>query len=509
MNGEPTPGHCSNTASSTVLLAFAALVALCHIVAGSMFDWHRDELYLLQLSRHISDRFTDHAPLTPWLLHLADVVGDGSLVVLRIVPALFGAATIWLVAMTARELSDEPYAPWIAAIAVAVAPVFVYTSTVASTNCVEQCMAAAVGFAVVRIRSSDDSQRWRWWIMIGFAVGIAATNKVTALLFAATTAAGLLTTPSRTWFKTRWPWLAMAIAVTWLVWPLLSTPSGQTPLVGLLQAHHDARVRDVAWLDFLLGQFTDLGPIALIVIASGIAQSRRITIARAATISWLIGGVVLFAAHGKHYHWAPWHLAMIAFGAESCARWVRHRRGNVRRVIVATTAMIALCTWCMTLPVLPRATQHQWRLDAVNREFVQFADWSVLVQQVAVLRARQNIGSDVAVLTNSYGMASALEHYGTLWQEPAMISGGNSYHRWMQVWPDRNRILTSSSTVISLGYDQSLLSTFCTSLRIIGELHEPGSDGASNHFDFPRSVYLCIFAPGALAKRWNEFAAFD
>src|SRR5438094_7575104 len=89
-----------------IALLIAAKVGVTMAVADR-YGWHRDELYYLASSRHLSLGYVDYPPVTPLLARLDQALFPGSLPGLRLLPVLAGAAVIGIAAMIARELGGN------------------------------------------------------------------------------------------------------------------------------------------------------------------------------------------------------------------------------------------------------------------------------------------------------------------------------------------------------------------------------------------------------------------
>src|SRR5438552_13396813 len=82
-----------------IALLIAAKVGGTMIVADR-YGWHRDELYYLASSRHLSLGYVDYPPVTPLLARLDQAIFPGSLPGLRLLTVLAGAAVIVIAALT-------------------------------------------------------------------------------------------------------------------------------------------------------------------------------------------------------------------------------------------------------------------------------------------------------------------------------------------------------------------------------------------------------------------------
>src|SRR6266571_4862111 len=101
-----------------IALLVAAKIGGTMIVADR-YGWHRDELYYLASSRHMSLGYVDYPPVTPLLTRLDQLLFPGSLPGLRLLTVLAGAAVIVIAALIARELGGNRLAQALSGLGVA------------------------------------------------------------------------------------------------------------------------------------------------------------------------------------------------------------------------------------------------------------------------------------------------------------------------------------------------------------------------------------------------------
>src|SRR5450432_2390176 len=95
-----------------IILLVAAKLAL-HLATANRYGYFRDELYFLDLGRHLDWGYVDCAPLVALYAKVALLLG-GSLPVLRTIAAVAGAVTVASAAILTRELGGRRYAQLLA-----------------------------------------------------------------------------------------------------------------------------------------------------------------------------------------------------------------------------------------------------------------------------------------------------------------------------------------------------------------------------------------------------------
>src|SRR5579863_4992333 len=106
-------------ASTLILVAIAATVALLHLVTNNRYGFHRDELQFLSDARHLDWGFVAYPPMTPFLEHILFAIFGLSLVGLRLFAVIAQAVAIVVGGLMARDLGGGRLAQITAALAVA------------------------------------------------------------------------------------------------------------------------------------------------------------------------------------------------------------------------------------------------------------------------------------------------------------------------------------------------------------------------------------------------------
>src|SRR5215470_995179 len=153
-------------------LATGALIGLCAaklllhaFTSVRQYGYFRDELYYLDMARHLDWGYVDAAPLIAVYAKLALWMG-GSLAALRILPALAGTALIALSILIARELGGGRYAQFFAGLSVLLAPGFLVMDDLMTMNAFEPLFWMGCVLVVARILRTANSRLWLWFAVI-------------------------------------------------------------------------------------------------------------------------------------------------------------------------------------------------------------------------------------------------------------------------------------------------------------------------------------------------------
>jgi 4-amino-4-deoxy-L-arabinose transferase-like glycosyltransferase len=106
-----------------IVLLIAAAKLLFHLATAGRYGIFRDELYYLACASHLDWGYVDQPPLIAGIAWFARHVFGDSLLGLRLLPALAGAALVWLTGVMAREMGGGRFAQALAAASVACVPI--------------------------------------------------------------------------------------------------------------------------------------------------------------------------------------------------------------------------------------------------------------------------------------------------------------------------------------------------------------------------------------------------
>ncbi len=470
---------------------------LLHLFTIGLYDFHRDEIYLLVCGRHLGWGSPDHAPLAPalsWLLgHLPNQSVAASLTGQRVVAALAGTATVWWTARLTRRLGGNRNAQRVAAASALIAPALLFQSGVYTTGTLDAlCWIAACDLTAAAMRS----HRAPSWLLAGGALGLGLLAKYTAVLCGAGLAIGLCASSEREQLRRSGPWLALGVAVVVVLPNLLWQATHALPALRFAVGSHASIVLRFSRLEVLAVQPMIMHPFSFVVTVIGLATALRLQgVERVFGILFLFTLAIVVVVPGKPHYVMPAYLPLIAIGARSVAAWLERRSKATRVALTAGWFASGAVAFLLTVPVLPLPTLLHLRVDRINSEVVQFADWRAVAAEVR--RAQSSVGRPLPVLTDSYGTAAAIELYGPPLLPP--WSGANSFYLRLPTY-DPNEL-------IAAGYPEPLLDALCGRRTAVGKIVSPS--GLDNRYDFPRTIWLCTDLRSSLRAFWPRLRRFD
>src|SRR5215216_8165531 len=137
--------------ATAVLVYLALFKLLLHLLTAGNYGYFRDELYYIAASERLDLGYVDFPPFVALVTAFARATLGDSLLALRLLPALAGAAVVVLAGLMARELGGGRFAQGLAALAVLVAPNFLVFGTFISMDAFDQLFWVSAAFVLLLI----------------------------------------------------------------------------------------------------------------------------------------------------------------------------------------------------------------------------------------------------------------------------------------------------------------------------------------------------------------------
>jgi 4-amino-4-deoxy-L-arabinose transferase-like glycosyltransferase len=92
------------TSGPAIVLYLAAFKLLIHLLVAGRYSYFVDEMYYIACSDHLDWGYVDHPPLIAFITKAIRLLAGDSLLSLRLLPAVAGAALVVLSGAIARTL---------------------------------------------------------------------------------------------------------------------------------------------------------------------------------------------------------------------------------------------------------------------------------------------------------------------------------------------------------------------------------------------------------------------
>jgi hypothetical protein len=480
-------------AAGVYYLAGAALVI--HFAFNGRFGYFRDELYYAACGQHLAWGYVDHAPLAPWLAQLSRSLLGDSLFSLRFLPALAAPAKVFLAGWIARELGGRSFAQFLAALTTLIAPIYLTFDNFFSMNSFEPVFWMACAAIVLRILNGGDV---RLWLLFGLVAGVGILNKHSMLFFGSGIAVGLVFTPARRYFASKWIWAGAAISSFLFLPNLMWEVRNGWPTIALLRSVMGTKYAVVSSWDYIWQQSLLTLPLAAPIWLAGLwylfrdSQGKKYAVLGWAYLTVLTEMLVL---HGKIYYLAPAYIMLLAAGSTWIELRLLPRAGAwLKYAIVAPLLIGAVLAAPLAMPILSVdatiAYARFWDVKAVRVENIPqgelpqlFGDMFGWQEQAAGVASVYNglpaaERPRAAVFAYNYGEAGAIDYFGGRYGLPKAISGHNQYG----LWGPGNY---SGEVIVAIGFTESRLRQFFSEVTPSANL--------SPRYAMPEETNLTIF----------------
>jgi hypothetical protein len=503
VSGAPGP---LDRADIALLGGLGLVKLLIHLPVLHRYGYHHDELYFIACGQHPSFGYVDHAPLVPWIARLATTLFGESLVGLRILSTLAGAAAVVLLGLLVRRMGGGRFAQVLACVAMIVAPVYLRTGNLLCILAFEPILWLACFYLLVRLIQEEDQRLWVW---LGLVAGLGLTNKHSMLFFGFGLTAGLLLTPLRRSFRS--PWLYAGGAVAFLIFlpNLIWQARNGWPTFVFLLSLNSKVMEDISSFQFVAGQFLYLAPLSALVWIPGLVYLLFSRHGRPYRIlGWIYVAVflLLLVVKSKIYYLAPAYPPLLAAGGIAIERLARRRQ--LAWLPPATVALVALGGLALAPVSLPALS-----IDATDRfvDTVTFGAFDNIYELTGDLHGMFGWPERVDAVTTvydslspaekektmlfaaDYGNAGVVDHLGKQRGLPRAVSFDKTY--WLWGYPDH-----PVETVIGVGFSVEFLEQIYDEVEVAASVELENV----NPYQTPFVVTLCRRPKIPMDKVWPQ-----
>jgi hypothetical protein len=432
--------------ANRLLLALGFVKLVIHLLTSSTYGIFRDEFYYIASSKHLAFGYVDFPPFIALLTAFIRATLGESLLALHLFPALAGAALVILTGLMARQLGADRFGQGLAALATLIAPQFLGMNTLLTMDSFDMLMWSVAAYILILIFKED---RPKLWLAFGLAAGISLTMKISILYFGLAMVIGLLLTPYRKYFRSRWLYLGGLIALAFLLPYVIWNASNGWPTVEFFR-NYGEKVYQASPLVFLLQQVLIMHPITLPLWIAGLAWlfSKKGETYRPLGWIYVILLVIFMVQNAKNYFLAPIYPMLFAAGVVGVEQSILAGRLNwIKSSVYASCLVIfGLLSAPMAVPMLPlpahlaymrvmggtNAQSEKFDTGIFPQNFADRFGWEEMAATMSKTYQTlpANDQAKACIFTENYGEAAALEFYREKYNLPPIISGHNNYYLW-------------------------------------------------------------------------------
>ena len=416
-----------------------------HMLIANNYGYFRDELYYVVAGQRLAFGYVDFPPVIALLAALMGFIAGDSLVSIHIIPALAGAAIVFVSAMIAKELGGGKRAQILTAVAALFSASFA-VSSIFSMDVLDMLWWTVLAYLLVRIIKSENRDP-KLWILFGLVAGIGLLTKLTIAFFLLALLIAFVLSSKRTYLKSPWLWLGVLIAFVilspYVIWNYLNG----WPTVDFF-IHHGG-LNGGGPVSFLVYQVLIAGILGFPLALIGLYFYFRSNLGRPFVvlgITFVILLIVFTLTNGKPYFFMGAYPFAFAGGAILIERAMGKKR-LIWPAYLTGIFLIGIFLAPLYAPVLPPQTYVKYyggfsgvangaAAQASVGAFPQYLGdrfgWNTMTATVAKVYDSLNASerAEACIFTSNYGEASALIILGKNYSLPPVISGHNNYYIW-------------------------------------------------------------------------------
>jgi len=477
--------HYNNKKNYWILAAIFMVAKICiHLFSAGVYELHRDEMLYFNMGSHPAFGYLTVPPVTGFFAFVVKSVFGWSVIGIRLLPALFGAATLYLIARFIFEMKGGITALLVASIAFLASPGFLLLFSIFTQNAFEVFFWTLTKFFIFKLIKTENT---KYWILIGAVLGISFLTKYSVLFLIAGFFLGFLFFQQRKLFFSWWFAAGILIGALIILPNIIWQFNHNWPVLFHFEELKKTQLDNLKYSHFFIDLFS-LNSVLILVPVFGLAMlifSKEEPVFKLSGLAVLMIVLLFVASKGKAYYITgllPFLFAAGGFFAEKL----------VRQKTILYSGLTILTGWSLlSFPfVIPTLTfeklekysaktkgwvaapfmrwedgnEHQ-----VSQIYADMTGWNELAGLVAKAYNTLTTGEKqncTILCQRNYGDAGAVHFYGKQWNLPEPITFHESYIFWA---PDS----IAPEPVIYVFYNRDDMNPLFSDIREVGTINNP------------------------------------
>ena len=482
-----------------ILLGISLSNLLIHLFTNGQYGFHRDELYIMDCSKHLAFGYADMPPLTPFFAKLTIILLGETLQGLRSFPALLSSIIVFLTGLITKEMGGKTFAQILASLTIIVSPIYLVAGTQFQTIPVDQFFWVLTCYLFIRYINTNNQ---RLWLLIGLVVGLGLLAKYSISFLAFAIFIGISTSKQKKLFTGKWIWFGTLIGLFIFLPNIIWQFRNGFPVFEHLQALR--KEESTSTLKFLIEQIIIINPLTLPIWIAGILFiifSELVRKYRILVWIYFIPFLAFLLMKGQSYYIGPAYPILLAAGSVILEIKLHQKQINWLKYAIPILLIVSLVITCpLWLPVLSIEKMKKYGIADISYDFREMIGWPELVSSVS--RVYENLPNEdkknTIIITGNYGEAGSINHYGPKLGLPLAASGIGSYY----YWGPGNR---DASTVLVVGYSEDYLKRYFSEVTIKEVFR---NKYGINNEEQGILIILCRKPNKPISEIWSEFKHF-
>jgi hypothetical protein len=448
MNSAKTP---FKTDSYWVIAALFIAVKLCfHLFTYSNYELHRDEMLYFNMADHLSFGFATVPPVIGFMAFVIKGIFGYSVFGIRLMTALLGAATIFMIAKIIRELNGGILALILAGSSFLLSTGFLLFDTLFTPNVTEQFLWLLSTYLFWRMISQNNP---KLWIIAGIVLGLAFLNKYSVLFYILGFFISLLFSRHRKLFNTRYFYIAILIGVIIILPNLIWQYKHGWPVIFHMSELKRTQMVNLTYRDFFIDLFS-LNLASSIIWIAGLASLIFIKKERSNQFIGMASLVIILLflfSKGKGYYVLGLIPFLFAYGGYTLEKYLKGRLVIINYLILLICVAVSLIALPFGLPLLsfdklniyrtktenliiyPFYRWEDGKIHNISQIYSDMTGWKELTGYVVKAYSKLSIEEQkrcTIYIESNYGNTGAINFYGKPSNLPDAISFQESYTIW-------------------------------------------------------------------------------
>ena len=466
-----------------LILSFGIAKFFIHLGTMTNYALHRDEYLYFDEGKHLGWGFMEVPPLTPFIGKLAGLMG-GSVFAIRLFPMLIGVATIILAGMLVRDLGGKKWAITFTGLGLLFSPALLGSNALFQPVSFNQFFWFLSAYFLVQIIRTEQT---KFWYYLGLSIGIGFLTKYSIFFYGVGLGIALLLTPQRKWLTTKYPYIALAIALVIASPNLYWQYDHNLPVMAHMRELSESQLVNMDWWYYLSSQVRFHFGFTIIWLAGliGFFKIGKLKPYRFLGIGFLLTILLIGLLSGKHYYTIGAFTILFPFGGIALEHWLQKDFSKYALIVGMCVLTFPLLPYAMPLLQVDQMKKYcafmsknagmknQLRWEDGNyyeipQDLADMNGWEELVKKVAKIYhgLPKDKKEKCMIYGGSYGHAGSLNYFREKYDLPEAYSFNSSYLMWA---PDE----VDFNNQIMLDDRFSLESTWFKNVELVDSMENP------------------------------------
>ena len=432
-----------------ILTAIFIAAKLCiHLITSVNYELHRDEMLYFNMGSHPALGYLSVPPITGLLAFLVKNIFGFSVFGIRLIPALFGAATLYIIAKTVRDLGGGIFALSLASVTFILSPGFLLIFSILTPNAFEIFFWTLAIYLILRMAETENPRMWIW---IGIVLGLSFNTKYSVVFLIAGFFTSLLISKQRKLLFTWWFAVGIGAGLLLILPNIVWQYNHNWPVLYHLEVLNKTQISNLKYSHFII-DLVNLNSALILIWLLGLGMllfAKNEKKYRFLGLAFLFTLLIFFGLKGKAYYILGLLPILIAFGSYFIGKYLKQTIPVLS--LFTVISVYSLLSLPLVIPVLPYKTLKiytektnkfvpapfmRWedgKEHDVSQVFADMTGWKELTgyasQAFNTLNEIEKRNCTIFCERN-YGYAGAVNFYGNEFNLPEPVTLQESYIFW-------------------------------------------------------------------------------